>query len=245
MRLHGGKRGIKPAAIECAHFVEGAGSEHCLEPRIDAAIKHGAVDIEKGFDGAVRLEHRFHAVAMPIGQRAAGCQDHFERAAHARAVVRHEALRAGGIAVAQLGVERRSTVCFEPFPDVRPNLRWNRRNGAEPPRQCLEVKASAADDDRQALGAFDLIERGADIDAPPADGIIFRRIHVAVKHMRHPQLLCCRRSRRDDAQIPIDLHGIGIDDGAAQLLGERKRNGRLAARSRSGDENGVGFAHRP
>src|SRR5215470_11599623 len=62
---------------------------------------------------------------------------------------------------------------------------------------------------------------------------------MAVKQMRHPRFLRRRRARREDAQIAIDLHGIGIDDRAAERLGQHERQRRLAARGRSCDK------HRP
>jgi len=62
---------------------------------------------------------------------------------------------------------------------------------------------------------------------------------MAVQQMGDARLLRRRRTRRDDAQIAVDLHGIGIDDAAAKLLGQRQRQRRLAARGRPCDK------HRP
>ena len=63
--------------------------------------------------------------------------------------------------------------------------------------------------------------------------------------MRHARLLGRGRARGDDAQVAIDLHEIGIDDGTAELRRQRKRQRRLAARGRSGDEDCVGSARGP
>jgi len=43
---------------------------------------------------------------------------------------------------------------------------------------------------------------------------------------------------RDDAQVAIDLHGIGVDDDAAMRLREPKRQRRLAARGWPRKEDG-------
>ena len=51
-----------------------------------------------------------------------------------------------------------------------------------------------------------------------------------------------RRSRRQDGKLAVDLHGIGIDDGAAQALGKHERRRGLAARGRPGNEDGLGPA---
>ena len=60
---------------------------------------------------------------------------------------------------------------------------------------------------------------------------------MAVEPVRHPRLLCRRRPRRDDAQVAIDLHGIGIDDDAAGFLRQRQRQRRLAAGGRPCDKH--------
>ncbi len=47
--------------------------------------------------------------------------------------------------------------------------------------------------------------------------------------MRHPPLLFGCRARRNDTQIAIHLHGIGVDNCPPQPLGKIKRKRRLAA----------------
>src|SRR6478752_2092841 len=41
---------------------------------------------------------------------------------------------------------------------------------------------------------------------------------MAIEPVRRARLFLHRRPSRDDAQIAIDLHGIGVDDDAAALL---------------------------
>ena len=62
---------------------------------------------------------------------------------------------------------------------------------------------------------------------------------MAVEPVRRTRLLFRRRPRRDDAQIAIDLHGIGVDDDAAGLLRQFERQGRLAAGGRPCDKHGL------
>ena len=45
----------------------------------------------------------------------------------------------------------------------------------------------------------------------------------------------------DNVQIAIDLHGIGIDHHAADFLGQRQAEGRLAARGGPCNKDGVKF----
>ena len=71
-----------------------------------------------------------------------------------------------------------------------------------------------------------------------ANGIGFGRRDQAVKTVGRAAEIRSRRPRRHDAKLTIDLHGIGIDDGAPQALGKLERRSRLTARCRPGDENG-------
>jgi len=61
--------------------------------------------------------------------------------------------------------------------------------------------------------------------------------------MRHSRLFGRRGPCRDNGEIAIDLHGIGIDDDAAERFGERERERRLPARGRAGDEDGGRGGH--
>ena len=62
---------------------------------------------------------------------------------------------------------------------------------------------------------------------------------MAIEPVRHARLLLRRRPRGDDAQIAIDLHGIGVDDDAAGFCGKLERQGRLAAGGRPCDKHGL------
>src|SRR5262245_33231253 len=62
---------------------------------------------------------------------------------------------------------------------------------------------------------------------------------MAVEEMRYARLLLRSRTGGEDAQVAIDLHGIGIDDRAAERLRQRQGQRRLAARGRPCDQDGV------
>src|SRR3984885_8052230 len=74
---------------------------------------------------------------------------------------------------------------------------------------------------------------------PRARGEIHRRIDMAIKPMRNHRLLLARRPRRQDAQVAIDLHGIGIDDDAAGCLRQFQSQRRLAAGGRPCDKYSI------
>src|SRR5688572_27868104 len=66
---------------------------------------------------------------------------------------------------------------------------------------------------------------------------------MPVEHVRSARFLFGCRTCRDDAQIAIDLHGVGIDDGAIEPLGKRQRQRRLAARGRPCNKHRINMTH--
>jgi hypothetical protein len=66
---------------------------------------------------------------------------------------------------------------------------------------------------------------------------------MAIQPMRHAPLLLDARPRRDDAQVAIDLHRIGVDDDAAEFFRQRHRQRRFATGGWAGDEDALGVAH--
>ena len=60
---------------------------------------------------------------------------------------------------------------------------------------------------------------------------------MAIEPMRHEGFLLARRPRRDDTQIAVYLHRIGIDNRAAQLFGKRQSQYRFTATSRARNKN--------
>ena len=74
---------------------------------------------------------------------------------------------------------------------------------------------------------------------PMTGGTIDRGIDMTIEPMRHARFLLRRRPRGDDAQIAVDLHGIGIDDDAAGSFSKRQRQRRLAAGGRPCDKQGL------
>jgi phosphoserine phosphatase len=62
---------------------------------------------------------------------------------------------------------------------------------------------------------------------------------MAIETMGNHPFLFRRRPRRDDAQVAIYLHGIGIDDDTFGFLRQRERKRRLAAGGRPCDKHGT------
>ena len=243
MRLHRRQAGIELARRERADFIECARGNHGVEPCIDIAEKLIAIRHQKDFRGAGEIKARRLVFLVPIQNRAAGCQHHFERAGDARTVARHQPRRCRRIARGQFRMQRGNAFAGKPRAHVIANFCRDRRYGGEPTRERAKVKPGAADNDCRTRLLPRRREHRGGIRTPAARGIILGGIDVAVKPMRHAALLVGSRPRGDDPQVTIDLHGIGIDDLAAEFFGERQRQGRLAARRRACDQNDGGTAH--
>ncbi|KAF0133187.1 MAG: phosphoserine phosphatase [Xanthobacteraceae bacterium] len=122
--------------------------------------------------------------------------------------------------------------------DALTNVRRHSRNRGKPLGERLEIEAGTADEDRQhasGLGRDDLGLHGRN---PAADREILGGVHGAVEPVRRRRHLPGRGAGGDDGEIAIDLHGIGIDDDAAEVAGQVQRQCRLAAGGRTCDEDG-------
>jgi phosphoserine phosphatase len=67
-------------------------------------------------------------------------------------------------------------------------------------------------------------------------GAALGRVEKAVEPMRRPLLGRSLGARGQDAQIAVDLHAVGVDDGAAECVCQLQRQRRFAARGRAGDD---------
>ena len=65
---------------------------------------------------------------------------------------------------------------------------------------------------------------------------------MAVQAMRHLRLVGLGRPGREDLQLAIALHGVGIDDDAAKGARDRQGSGRLAAGRRPCDKHDMSFS---
>ena len=159
--------------------------------------------------------------------------------------------RSPGISrAAAAGSRRFSSACSAATPSLARRARTcladfagNRRHGGKPSGQRIEIEPGAADHDRRPRRAPRLGQHRGGLLAPAADRKVLRRVDMAVEPVRHALFLGRARPRRDNAQVAIDLHRIGVDDHAAELFGKPERQRRFAARRRPGNEDDVSFAH--
>jgi hypothetical protein len=115
-------------------------------------------------------------------------------------------LRGRGVERHQFCVQGGRTLALQSAPDFSTNVGRDRGHGSEARRQGLEIKAGAADENRDAALTGSAVESFFGVAAPAPDGIVLGCIHVPVKTMHDPRLLFGCRARGDDAQIAIHLH---------------------------------------
>ena len=64
--------------------------------------------------------------------------------------------------------------------------------------------------------------------------------NAAVEGVGHPGFVFRGGAGGNDAELAVDLHGIGVDDGAVQQSGKGDGQGGFAAGGRAGDQQGFG-----
>ena len=112
-----GSAASRPRRLSARTSSSAPDCQHRIEAGIDAAVELRPVGVEENLDRAIGVERRLHAFAVPVRERAAGRQDHLQRAGDAGAIARPETPRGRRIAIAELGIERRDALALEPVPD--------------------------------------------------------------------------------------------------------------------------------
>src|SRR4051794_32014706 len=127
--------------------------------------------------------------------------------------------------------------------DAGADVLRDRRHRRKSLRQRLEVEPGAADQDRYAAGGTRFIQHRLHVGQPASDRIVLGRIHVAIEPVRHARLFGHGRPCRDDVQVAINLHRVGVDDDAGKPLGQRQCQRRLAAGGRPCDKHRLSGGH--
>jgi phosphoserine phosphatase len=212
---------------------------HPVEARIDPGPKDVPVRRQKAAHGPRRIEHGTRSRPLKFGEGTPGRLEHFERPQNALRIGRPEPRRGHGIAGGEFRMQILRRTAFRRRADPGADLVGHARHLGQTREQRPEVKPGPARHDRHpALGAQSR-DRCARIFEPLRDGVETRGVDMPEEQMRHRPLLLRRRTRGDDAEIGIDLHGVGIDHRAAEAFGQPDRERGLAARRRSCDEDGL------
>ncbi len=142
----------------------------------------------------------------------------------------------GGLRVGrgELGVQVGGRPALRRGADLGPDRLGNGRHVRKTLGQGAEIKARAAGENDRTVA-----NSGQNFARPPQPTgrrRIDRAVDFAEEPVRRLPFLIGRRTRGEDAEVGIDLHRIGVDDGRAEFVGQSQRRRGLAARRRSCEE---------
>ena len=177
---------------------------------------------------------------LPGCKRAPGADDDLVRAQQPLAIGRPQARGHRGIQPGELGMKCRRTQRGEPRPGGAANIGGNVRNRRETMQQGMQIQPGAADHDRGPPLRQRLADRRPRQLQPAPGRRRICRIQDAVQPVRRARLVLGGRAGRENAQIAVQLHAVGVDDHAALGFGQTQRQGRLAAGRRAGHDNQAG-----
>jgi hypothetical protein len=100
-----------------------------------------------------------------------------------------------------------------------------------------DIEAGAADEDRHPATGRDRVEIGPGGGLIGGDACLLGHLEDVELMVRYAAPLPHRDLGRPDVHAAIELHGVGIDDLAADLAGEREGERRLAGRGRPHDRD--------
>ncbi len=233
MGAHHRKGRIEPARGEPRRLLERAGFQHLGKSRLDAALEQVPVRGEEKAAPLARPQRGFAAAVLEGCQRATCGPNDLERPQDPLPVGGAKPGGAGGIETLQRRVKLDRGPALGLCAQARANLVGDRRNVGETFGQRAKIEAGAADEHQRAGMAGEDLARARLVEA---DREIDRAVDLAEQKMRREPLLLLVRPRGEDAQIPIDLHGIGVDDRRAGLPGDAQGERGLAAGGRPCDE---------
>ncbi len=115
------------------------------------------------------------------------------------------------------------------------------RRWRQPLFERLEVKPGSARHDGERSVGLQAIEQRACCIEPARDGERMVGIRKAEQSMRDLGFFGRRRPGRQDPQLRVNLHGIGVDDRSARRARQSHRNGGFAARRRACNKHALDF----
>ncbi len=243
VRAHRRQRPVQPQGQQPANLIDCPLCQHCREPAGYGVPQHGSGRVQQQCNEPT-IGRASRGPLLPPRQTASGATPDLPRAGDALAVAGPQPRGAAGIRCRKPSVK----ASRPQFRQQRAGLGTGDRAGVgdlrQPADQRGEVQAGAAAQDRHPTRRarhFHCFQRGP---APPGGAASLGGGTHAIHRMRHDRLILRRGTRGQDTQLPIHLHRIGVDDGAAQPLRERHRQRRLPARGRAGDNQRDVTRHR-
>jgi phosphoserine phosphatase len=232
-----GQAGIEPEREQRLHLGERPGGEHCNEPTRDRLAQRSPERIEQDRNEAPRVG-RLMASRLPGDQASAGRKPDFEGTGKALGVGRSEPHGGRRIDFGKVGVQPNRAKGGEQGAGFSPRPGRDLGNFRKPVDQGRKIEPAASAEDRQTARTMSLLHGGECRFAPPGRGGGFGGRPHTIEAVRHTRFLFGRRPGGEDAKLAIKLHGVGIDDRAAEPFGEDCGKRRFARCGGAGDDDG-------
>jgi phosphoserine phosphatase len=173
---------------------------------------------------------------LPRRERDAGRADNLIGPHETLPVSGKEALGTGGVEPRQPFPKLNTTQKPMKIESLLSDSIGDFRNRRQTSLQCTKVKTCATHENRQPPRS----RRRGDLvkcqHTPVGDRAAFGSIKKAIQPMRRSLFGVRVGTRRQQAEIAIDLPAVRIDDGSAEGLRQLERERRFAARGRTGDD---------
>jgi hypothetical protein len=186
----------------------------------------------------VGRDERPRAVPLPGGEAAAGRGQHLPGALDAGRIAPVDRFPGLRVATGKIRAHHVQEALGAQRVGAGADIARDRRDDGEALGERAQVEAGAADHDRPLAPGARGVEHARDLAQPGADRIRHLGRNVSVEGMRRPGERRRVGTRAEHAPALVDLERVGIDDDAVVTLGERERDGGLAARGRPGDQHG-------
>ena len=186
----------------------------------------------------MRWRHPEHGLLLPGAERSARGPENLDPARDPLPVGGAYSGRESGIRFGEkcMGM---GTGLRDLGPDFLPDICRNLGNGREPFGKRPEVEARAADNDGQTSAPCDVAHRRRRKHRPAARRERRGGVRDAVEVMGHARFFRFGRPGGQHPHLAVTLHGVGVDDLAAQPFGKVERQGRLAACGRPCNKDGT------
>ena len=217
-RLHDGQVRRQIERHQRPHLVQRAKLDHPVEAPVAGGVQRFARRIDHDGQEPQPGRRAGCRIGLPCGDRAAGGFQNLDRAQQALGVARLQAGRRFRIALRQQRMKAGAADAGVKVAYRRPYVRRHRRDIRQPLHQRPQVKAGAADDDGQPagrMGGADLLQRHG---LPAGGGASLGCRQDAVQAVGRAGFVGGGRAGGQDRQLAVDLHAVGVDDGAAELL---------------------------
>jgi serine/threonine protein kinase len=179
---------------------------------------------------------------LPRAHRPPRDLEHFQRAAHAREIVRVQPVCALAVHGAQALVQRGPPFLLSDEPVPLADLGAPRRSLGQPEEQRLHPEERPSAHNRDAPPRANVRDRTRSQQGPRRCVDVLPRVEVAHQVMGSARQLLRARLARADVEPAVDLHAVGAHHLAVEAFCQRHGERGLSARGRPDDRQQLAFA---